>query len=101
MNSIPAQFTQYIRRKQVVEQYLSMHFHLGRIVLPNRIYLVQDIVQTAFSINLTVEETMSYVHGLVIAKKAIWLYQNAAENFFVQLGAAPLLPSTNTPFQLL
>jgi hypothetical protein len=95
-------FMQYIQRQTTVSKQLDNYFVNQRVFGVQSQYLIQNIMRVHSYLNLTVQETQSYIHGMVIAKKAVWIYQGkSVQAFCNQLGAIPTIPPINTPFRLI
>lgn len=95
-------FLTHLKRQTMVQKTLDYYFGMRRVWGPFGQYLIQDIVQQYSSINLTIQEVRSYVHGMVVAKKAAYLCEERSiQAFHNYLGITPVMPSPNTPFRLI
>lgn len=98
--SVQQSLSQFMIRQSLVKTSLDSHFSLQRRFSSIGPYVVQDIISTYSSIQLTVEEVQSYVQGLVIAKRAEWIFQErTTQTFLAVLGS--VMPPANTPFRLI
>lgn len=95
-------FIQHFQRQTIVSEELDYYFNMQRLIEIQNQFFIKDIIQKHSYLNLTIQETQSYIHGLVITKKAVWIYQSGSvQAFFNQLGATPTIPPINTPFRLI
>lgn len=99
MNTIPSEFIEYLQRQELMENRVIRY---SANQLSNEPFTARAIVETYSSLSFTAEEMHRCMHGMVIAKKAEWIYQERSISAFSnQLRAVPMMPPINTPFRLI